>query len=157
MVIRTAFASGSVAKVLVLLARKAIKRLPGSFAQIKSESQSVPLYSSRFLLTIAVILKMGSGLYAIILGDRYRKLRFVSAFILFALIVLIGFIPDARAEIGNLISVIVLHSLGYAAISLLLVTGLPGALDEAVQTFLPYRWGRIDAGSLISARAQCPC
>ena len=85
-----------------------------------------------------------------------------------------GSIPNARAEAGEIASGVVLHSLSYAMITFLLVTGsrrLPlgqavqaflivvvmGALDEYVQSFFPYRHAAISdwlvdcAASLVTA------
>lgn len=96
----------------------------------------------------------------LLIDERYRKARFATAMALFVIIVLIGSIPGARAEIGNLASGIVLHSLAYGGLTLLLFTGTTGtrseraikaviaimamgAIDELVQAMLPYRVGSL--------------
>ncbi len=92
----------------------------------------------------------------LILDDRLRAWRCAAALSLFALIVMIGSIPGARAEIANLASGLVLHSLAYSCIAFLMYTGsrgsplrraakavltvmVMGAIDEYVQSFFPYR------------------
>lgn len=99
-------------------------------------------------------------LYLLILDDRLRKRRTATAVALFAIIVMIGSIPGARAEIGTLASGIVLHAVAYAVLTFLLFTGYAGssteraikavltvaamgAVDELVQTMLPYRHGAV--------------
>lgn len=94
----------------------------------------------------------------LIFGDAYRKFRFRLAFILFGLILGLGSIPGARAEVGQVASGLILHVLAYSVITYLLFTGLRGrpsgnalkawltvafmgALDEFVQSFIPYRNG----------------
>lgn len=93
---------------------------------------------------------------SLLLDPAYRSLRFHSALTLYLMIVVIGSIPGARADIGQVASGYVLHSTAYATIAWLLVTGtrgrlglcatkavlgvaLMGALDETVQSFFPYR------------------
>ncbi len=90
----------------------------------------------------------------------YRNVRYASAFILYLLIVLLGAIPGVRAEAGQFASGLVLHSLAYSTIAYLLFTGannqslataahaflwvaVMGALDEYIQSFFPYRNGRM--------------
>lgn len=92
----------------------------------------------------------------LVLDERLRPWRMRAALMLFALIVAIGSIPGARAEIANVASGIVLHTLAYSCVTFLLYTGsrgtqgqraaksvlavlVMGALDECVQSFLPYR------------------
>jgi VanZ family protein len=89
-------------------------------------------------------------------GEKFQKLRFCAAFILYFLILLLGSIPNARAEIGQLAPGPVLHSVAYAVITFLLFTGsrgerrrrflqafliiaVMGMLDEYLQSFFPYR------------------
>lgn len=103
---------------------------------------------------------MPSFLSLLVLDDRLRPWRFWGALFLFSLIVAIGSIPGARAEIGNVASGVVLHSLAYSCVTFLLYTGSTGtrnrraakaifaalamgALDELVQSFLPYRAGTL--------------
>lgn len=87
-------------------------------------------------------------------------MRYWSAFILYAAIVIFGAIPGVRDEAGELASGFVLHSLAYSTIAYLLFTGarrqssaaavqaflwvvVMGAADEAIQSFFPYRNGRV--------------
>lgn len=96
----------------------------------------------------------------LVLDERLRASRFTLALILFALIVLAGSIPGARAELGNMASGLVLHSVAYGGLTLLLFTGTRGtrseralkavltamamgAADELVQSMLPYRAGTL--------------
>ncbi|MGZ8288529.1 MAG: VanZ family protein [Telluria sp.] len=96
----------------------------------------------------------------LVLSPRFQRLRFTSAFVLYAAIVAMGSIPGARAEIGNYASGIVLHTLAYGSVAFLLFTGgagnpasralktvlavaAMGAGDELVQALLPYRVGAI--------------
>jgi hypothetical protein len=117
---------------------------------------------------------MPPSLSLLVLDDRLRAWRFRSALFLFALILMIGSIPGARAEIANVASGLVLHSLAYSCVTFLLYTGSTGprtpralkavlivlamgALDECVQSFLPYRHGAVSdwmvdgAASLLTA------
>ena len=91
-----------------------------------------------------------------LIGTKYKKPRFHAAFILYFLILVLGSVPHARAEIDYVASGVILHSLAYSVITYLLVTGsngsglatsiraflivvVMGAFDEYVQTFFPYR------------------
>lgn len=112
------------------------------------------------------------------LSPEYRALRYRAAWFCFALIVVVGSIPGARADIGQVASGIVLHATAYAGITFLLLTGstgsLParavkavltvaamGAFDEAVQSFLPYRHGALGdwmvdvTAALVCAAVSC--
>jgi VanZ family protein len=101
-----------------------------------------------------------SLLSLLFLDPALRRLRYGAALLLYAAIVGFGAIPGVRAEIGQVASGIVLHTVAYACITVLLFTGstgaprsraikavltvaLMGAVDELVQTFLPYRRGAI--------------
>ena len=96
----------------------------------------------------------------LILDERLRKPRLATAFFIFGLIVLIGSIPGARAEIGQFGSGLVLHGAAYSVLTFLMYTGfqgtrsqralkavlgamLMGAADELVQSMLPYRVGAL--------------
>jgi VanZ family protein len=113
---------------------------------------------------------MSSILSTLVLDERLRRRRFYSAFLMFALIVAAGAIPGARAELGQYGSGLVLHSIAYASLTFLLYTGttggrgrralravlvvaLMGALDEYVQSFLPYRTG-VPADWLVDCAAS---
>jgi VanZ family protein len=96
----------------------------------------------------------------LILDDRLRTRRTLAALTLSALIIAIGSIPGARAEVAQFASGLVLHSLAYSCVSFLMFTGCEGsrmgraakavltvlvigAIDEFVQSFLPYRHGAV--------------
>ena len=99
---------------------------------------------------------MRSHLTSLLLTSSHARLRYWTAIVLYLLILVLGSIPGARADIGNVASGLVLHSCAYAGLTFLLFTGgsgsLPqraakavltimamGALDEYVQSFFPYR------------------
>ena len=85
-----------------------------------------------------------------------QALSYRCAFIIYLLILILGSIPGARQEIGEYAPGGVLHSLAYAGLTVLLFIGkgetiarrsieavltvvVMGAIDEFVQSFLPYR------------------
>ncbi|MCA1863075.1 MULTISPECIES: VanZ family protein [Janthinobacterium] len=93
-------------------------------------------------------------------ADRYERLRYRTALVLYALVILIGDIPGVRADVGQYASGGVLHSVGYGVLALILFSGTKGgmarrallsvlmvaamgALDEFIQSFLPYRRGAV--------------
>lgn len=99
---------------------------------------------------------MPALLNQILLTDSHARLRYWSAIVLYLLILVLGSIPGARSDIGEVASGVVLHSCAYAGLTFLLFTGgtgsaalratkavltiaLMGALDEIVQSFFPYR------------------
>src|SRR5471032_468044 len=99
---------------------------------------------------------MRSHLTSLLLTSSHARLRYWSAIVLYLLILVLGSIPGARAEIGTVAPGLVLHSCAYAGLTFLLFTGssgtiwqravkavltiaLMGALDEYVQSFFPYR------------------
>lgn len=99
---------------------------------------------------------MVNSITTLLFGAKYQRTRFHAAFALYLLIVVIGSVPHARAEIGSLASGLVLHSLAYSVITFLLFTGFAaggqknairaciivavmGAFDEYVQSYFPYR------------------
>jgi hypothetical protein len=107
----------------------------------------------------------------LVLAEPLRPWRFGSALVLCALIIIIGSIPGARAEIALAASGVVLHSLAYSCITFLLYTGSTGtrsaralkavlivlamgALDEFVQSFLPYRHGAVGDWMIDGASAS---
>jgi VanZ family protein len=92
----------------------------------------------------------------IFLTTRHARLRYWGAIVLYLMILVLGSIPNARADIGQVASGVVLHSCAYGGLAFLLFTGgsgsaawrgvkavltvaLMGALDEYVQSFFPYR------------------
>jgi hypothetical protein len=103
---------------------------------------------------------LASRLAQLVLDPQLRKLRFRLALAMYAAILVLGSIPGARAEIGLLARGIILHTIAYGVLSFLLFTGslgspaaragktvltvaLMGALDETIQSFLPYRTGAV--------------
>ena len=109
----------------------------------------------------------------LVLDPKLRKARYMTALLMYAVMVGIGSIPGARAEIGHFASGVVLHTLGYAALTFLLFTGssgshaaravrsiltvlVMGAIDELIQSFLPYRHGAV-SDWLVDANAAVLC
>ena len=103
---------------------------------------------------------MPSLIPSLLLDPVWRKTRLRAALTLYAVILLMGSVPGARAEIGNVASGLVLHSLAYGGLALLLFTGsvgspraravkavlcimAMGAIDELIQSQLPYRHGAV--------------
>ena len=99
-------------------------------------------------------------LETIFVTTQFQKLRYRCAIALYVLILMLGSVPGARSEAGEYASGLVLHSMAYAVLTFLLFTGsngtpfqravksvltvmAMGALDEIVQSFLPYRNGAI--------------
>ena len=96
--------------------------------------------------------------YRLVFDPAFRKRRYASAWLVFAAILIMGSVPGARAEIGVYAPGVVLHSLAYAVITFLLYSGSTGtrrqravrailtvatmgAIDELLQSTLPYRSG----------------
>ncbi|HEY1043823.1 MAG TPA: VanZ family protein [Telluria sp.] len=112
-----------------------------------------------------------------LLAPEYRILRYRAAWLMFGVIVIGGAIPGARAEMGNVAPGVVLHASAYATITFLLLTGsagtlaaralkavltvaVMGALDEGIQTLLPYRRGAVtdwvvDVTAALTCAAVC--
>ncbi len=101
---------------------------------------------------------MQNLLSTIFLDERLRAHRYAVAIIFFLTVVAIGSIPGARLEIANFARAVVLHSVAYGTITIFLFTGtsgslkyrfvrtlltvaVMGAIDELVQSLLPYRRG----------------
>lgn len=99
-------------------------------------------------------------IHFLLLTPAYARLRYWGAMALFALIVIIGSIPGARADAAEVASGVVLHSCAYAVLTFLVFTGSSGTpaqramkavltiaamgiVDELVQSFLPYRHGAV--------------
>lgn len=97
---------------------------------------------------------------ALFIDPRYGALRYRCAIALYLLILILGSVPGARDDIGYVAPGLVLHSLAYAGLTYLLFSGtqgtptrralqsvatiaLMGALDEVVQSFVPYRNGAV--------------
>lgn len=96
----------------------------------------------------------------LLLTSSHSRLRYATAAVLYLMILVLGSIPGARQEIGNVASGLILHSLAYAGLAFLIFTGgkgnpaqravkavlsiaLMGALDEMVQSMFPYRHGAV--------------
>jgi VanZ family protein len=96
----------------------------------------------------------------LLLTSSLSRLRYWTAIVLYLLILILGSIPGARQDIGEVASGVILHSLAYAGLAFLIFTGskgslpvravkavltiaLMGALDEVVQSFFPYRHGAV--------------
>jgi len=101
-----------------------------------------------------------SFISTLLLTSAHARLRYWSAMAMFALIVIVGSIPGARADAAEVASGVVLHSCAYAVLTFLVFTGgsgtpgqratkavltiaAMGAVDEFVQSFLPYRHGAV--------------
>ncbi len=104
--------------------------------------------------------KIPLKIQSLLFGSRYRRVRFYSAFCMYFLIVLLGSLPNARADVGIIAPGIVLHTVAYSIITFLLATGsqrnlsaasiqailivlVMGALDEYIQSYFPYRHGQL--------------
>jgi VanZ family protein len=80
---------------------------------------------------------MRSFLDVIILNGRHQKLKFRAAILLYLMVLVLGSIPGARAEIGEFASGLVLHGLTYCLITFLLFSSISGnALSKALKSFL---------------------
>lgn len=99
-------------------------------------------------------------IHQFVLTPVHANLRYRTALTLYALILILGSIPGARQDIGQVASGLILHSCAYAGITFLLFTGGSGTLaaramkavltvaamgagDELVQSLLPYRHGAV--------------
>lgn len=99
---------------------------------------------------------MNKLITALLFSAKYQRPRLHAAFILYFLILVLGSVPHARAEIANVAPGLILHSVAYSVITFLLFTGstgdrlgksiravlivvIMGAFDEYVQSFFPYR------------------
>ena len=95
-------------------------------------------------------------LTSLLFGAEYQRLRYRTAIVLYLLILILGSLPGARADIGEVASGVLLHSTAYAGLTYLLFSGSDGsrftraakavltiaamgALDEYVQSYFPYR------------------
>lgn len=104
--------------------------------------------------------KMRPSFSALLFADQYKKLRFRSAILAYLLVLILGSIPGAREQVAVLSSGLVLHAVTYSVITFFLFSGstgntwhkalqallivvVMGAIDEGIQTFLPYRTGSV--------------
>ena len=107
-----------------------------------------------------IVAAMLNLIHLLILTPRHAIMRYRTAVVLYSLILIIGSIPGARQDIGQVASGLILHSCAYAGITFLLFTGgsgtlaaravkavltvaAMGALDEVIQSFLPSRHGAV--------------
>jgi VanZ family protein len=93
----------------------------------------------------------------ILLTDTHGRLRYWTAITLYLLILILGSLPGARQDIGQVASGLILHSIAYAGLTFCCFTGgsglravkavltiaAMGALDEYIQSFFPYRHGSV--------------
>ena len=103
---------------------------------------------------------MRSLLTRFIADEHVDTFLFRSGIALYLAVIILGSIPGARDEIGEVASGLVLHFATYSCIAFLLACGaagnatakavkafcivaVMGAVDEAVQSLLPYRDGAI--------------
>ena len=118
---------------------------------------------------------MHAHLAKLLVSTDYQTLRYRGAFLLYLMILMWGSVPGAREEIGQVASGVVLHTIAYGGLTFLLFSGsagtplrraatalatiaLMGALDELVQSFVPFRRGTLtdwlvdcNAGLIMSA------
>ena len=116
-----------------------------------------PVHHSPFLAVRGIVWFM---IKQLLLTSSHAKLRYRTAIFLYLLILVFGSIPGARKDIGEVASGVILHSMAYAGLAFLIFTGgtgspmqragkavltiaVMGAVDEVVQSFLPYRHGAI--------------
>ena len=117
---------------------------------------------------------MPAPLLELCFADRHARQRYRTALVLYSLVILIGDIPGMRADVGQYASGGVLHSFGYGVLALILFSGtgggmtrrallsvlmvaVMGALDEFIQSFLPYRHGAVSdwVVDITAAAAVC--
>lgn len=113
---------------------------------------------------------MRSLFQQVVLTSTYANLRYRTALVLYLCILVLGSIPGARSDVGQVASGLVLHTLAYAGLSFLIFTGssgnpsrraiktvltitVMGAIDELVQSFLPYRHGAVSDWAVDTASA----
>lgn len=99
---------------------------------------------------------MPTFLSRLLFDSRLRYARIKTMLLLYVAVIVVGSVPGARAEVGRYASGEVLHGMTYAALALLwflgstgnaamrttkavLAIAVIGAVDELVQSFLPYR------------------
>jgi hypothetical protein len=67
----------------------------------------------------------------ILLTSSYARLRYWTAIALYLMILILGSIPGARQDIGEVASGLILHSIAYAGLAFLIYTGSNGSLPHA--------------------------
>lgn len=123
----------------------------------EDQARRGPVRHSPFFAVHGIFCPM---LKLILLTSAHARLRNATALVLYLMILVLGSIPGARQDIAQAASGVVLHSIAYAGLAFLIFTGatgslarrattavltiaLMGALDEYVQSFLPYRHGAV--------------
>lgn len=103
---------------------------------------------------------MSSLLSLLVLNPKCRKLALRFALLLYLIVLIGGSIPGARSDLGQWASGLVLHGCTYSCLTFLLFIGFEGsirqkafqsllsiaamgAIDEGIQSFLPYRSGSV--------------
>lgn len=114
------------------------------------------LCSSHCPLTASPASCMTALLRLLFIDPSLTRTRIRLAAIAYLAILVLGSIPGGRAEIGEVASGVVLHSVAYGGLALLIFCGIEGtparraltsvmavaamgAVDELVQSFFPYR------------------
>ena len=117
----------------------------------------LPVHHSLFFAVHGIVWFM---IKQLLLTSSHSRVRYWTAIVLYLLILVLGSIPGARQDIGNVASGLILHSLAYTGLTFLIFTGgkgsvpqragkavltiaLMGALDEMVQSLFPYRHGAV--------------
>ncbi|MHA4870111.1 VanZ family protein [Duganella sp. PWIR1] len=123
----------------------------------EDKARREPVRRSRLQAVRGIVCLM---LKLLLLTSAHARLRYWTAIVLYLLILVLGSIPGARKDIGEVATGVILHSIAYAGLAFLIFTGstgslaqraakavltiaLMGALDEYVQSFFPYRHGAV--------------
>lgn len=105
-------------------------------------------------------------------GHHADPFLFRCGLALYLAVIVLGSIPGAREEVGHVASGLVLHFVTYACIAFLLACGTSGnatvkaakavflvaamgALDELIQSTLPYRHGAVADWAVDAGAALC--
>lgn len=117
---------------------------------------------------------MTNLLRLLLIDPPLARMRIRVALVLYLAILVLGSIPGARADIGQVASGVLLHSLAYAGLSLLIFGGITasragrawmtlaaiavmGAIDEGVQSLFPYRHAAIGDWLVDCSAAAVTC
>ena len=126
----------------------------GSYSPLSPADFFLPV--AHAIVALLLTRRFLAVLSQIFLTASHARLRYWGAMFLYLLILVLGSVPGARADIDEVASGLVLHSCAYAGLAFLVFTGgrgspawravkavltiaLMGALDEVVQSFFPYR------------------
>jgi hypothetical protein len=88
------------------------------------------------LAVYGIVAAMLNLIHQFVLTPAYANLRYRTAFTLYSLILILGSIPGARQDIGQVAP-------GLVALKAVSTVAAMGAVDELVQSFLPYRHGAV--------------